>query len=176
MLVKPCKNRVFLLEYAMKRLAIGDRLIVRQSKLDFVSDWSFQLINLANMEIVTQQSNINSEAVFLTLSLDNFGEYLGKTLLLEVTSDVLESDLLLISGIYSKLEEIELLNCLLGENLETTFSNYQDGFEKTRQINCYSDDDFTIEIGQYTWSREFVKNFIPDHRYQDNKITQVLEA
>jgi len=161
----------------MLNLGIGDKLLVKQSSIPIVSPWGYRIVFLPST-IITQVSGLGASYVEIPLSSDDFGDYEGKELLLEIlngSGNVTESDTFLISDTFVDLEKIELLTGLLGENCKITSDNendYENGHEKTKVINIYSDNDLSTEIAEYSWNQTFVSNFRPDYRYQRNKVIQ----
>lgn len=163
----------------MFNLAIGDKLLIKQTAIIPVSPWRYRLIELESNVTVVGATGITAEYVLVTLDSATFDTYEGKTLLLEILTNagaLIEDDLLLLSGPYGKLDEAKLLAGLLGENMKhysPQTTDFQDGHEKHKTIYLYTSSAMSAELESYDWTQAFVTDFTPDARYQTQQIKQV---
>lgn len=109
---------------------------------------------------------------YLELTLDNatFGDYKGKTLLLQLVKGVIkEESLFVISGLYNKNSDLNILIGLLGENRKDERINYQDGYLNEGDIKIYEDSNLTELLDEFNLVKSYVEDFTPDYRYHVNK-------
>lgn len=160
------------------KLAIGDKLLIMQTSTVRTTPWQYRLIYLPTLTTVASETGITDDYKLVTLSSTVYGDYEGKSLLLEIlnnSSVLIEDDVLLISGAYGKLDEMKLLVGLLGENAKHVSSasgDFQDGHEKHKDIEIYTTSSMAIELASYDWTQSFVTDFTPDARYQTKQILQ----
>lgn len=162
----------------MLNLGIGDKLLVKQTSSVLVSPWGYRIYCPQTNTVIVSVSGLTADYVEVSLSSETYDAYEDYELLLEIlngSGTVIESDFFLISDTMVDLDKVELLTGLLGENQKQTAdqgTDYENGYEKARVVNLYSDVALTTEIAEYNWAQTFVTDFRPDYRYQTSKVTQ----
>ena len=163
----------------MIKLCLEDYLLISQTSETIITPWKYKIIQLAETPVeIATENNITASYKLVFLDKTTYEDYLGKTLLLEIynNSDVLlETDFLVISGVYNKFTQSQKLLGLLGENLKKTSENdsdWQDGQRRAQTVTTYTEAALTNELESYDWTQTFVTDFIPDARYQTTKVIQ----
>ena len=161
------------------RLSIGDNLLVMQSAEIITKPWSYTIINRETSTVLANVSGITADYVLIDLAVGSVYENeLGNALSLQILDGlgtVLEEDVLQIAGSYSNLSDLRLLVGLLGENItkeSADASDFEDGHAVQQDVTLYTAADLLTALETYDWTRSFVADFTPDHRYHTEKEIQ----
>lgn len=160
----------------MLRLSINEKLLIRP--ITPLNNWSYTLVNLTTLEEIQQESGITDRYKLASLSSSVFSEHENNTIKITVKnslSEIESEENFILSGIQTKKQSLDLLMSLLGENcIRKSLYNtdYQEGYEIKQYIELYSDSGLSDKIDDLTWNREFLKNFIPDQRFQTSLVYQ----
>lgn len=168
----------------MFKICIDDNLLVWGAGAGVT--WGYRIVDVETATVIASETTLTvPEAVQLVpLTLAIYEDYIGKTLLLEITNNVaappipptvVRKDTFLISGIYCRFLVMKKLTGLLGENHKkeaADASDFEEGNRVQTDTTVYSDSALSTVLQAYDWDQSFVTDFIPDARFHTQKIKQ----
>lgn len=163
-------------------IAVGEKMMVKQTSLTPENPWGYRIIEVESSTTVKTAGGLTSSLEIFELDEETFGDYDGKTLLLEIFDaglTVVERDTFVLTGLYRKYPNMQFLLGLLGENTvqsSALTTDYSDGHQKHKTVTLYDSAALDTELAQYDWAQAFVTDFRPDARYQRSSIRQRRES
>lgn len=149
------------------RICIEEKLLIKP--ITITPTFIYNIIDKQS-ETTIKTDSVATNYLELTLDNTTFGDYKGKTLLLQIVKGITkEESLFNISGLYNKNGDLNVLIGLLGENRKDERTDYQDGCLNEGSIKIYEDSNLTELLDEFVLNKSYIEDFVPDYRYHIQK-------